>query len=54
MLGGHLIKSWSATQGSISLSSGEAEFYWVVKASGVAFGFQALLHDLGVQLPVRV
>ena len=27
MIGGHLIKSWSSTQGPISLSSGEAEFY---------------------------
>ena len=29
MLGGHFIKSWSATQEAISLSSGEAEFYGV-------------------------
>ena len=27
MLGKHLIKSWSSTQASVSLSSGEAEFY---------------------------
>ena len=54
MLGAHLIKSWSATQGSISLSSGEAEFYGVVKAAGIALGYQALLDDLGVKLPVRV
>ena len=32
MLGQHLIKSWSTTQVAISLSSGEAEFYGVVKA----------------------
>ena len=53
MLGAHLIKSWSATQGSISLSSGEAEFYGVAKAAGIALGYQALLDDLGVKLPVR-
>ena len=54
MIGKHLVKSWSSTQGPISLSSGEAEFYGVVKASGIALGYQALLRDLGVGLPVRV
>ena len=54
MLGRHLIKSWSSTQGPVSLSSGEAEFYGVVKAAGVTLGYQALLEDLGVTLPVRV
>ena len=54
MLGRHLIKSWSSTQGPVSLSSGEAEFYGVVKAAGVTLGYQALLEDLGVKLPVRL
>ena len=54
MLGTHLIKSWSSTQASISLSSGEAEFYGVVKASGVSLGYQALLKDVGLALPIRV
>ena len=35
-------------------ASGEAEFYGVVKAAGIALGYQALLDDLGVKLPVRV
>ena len=54
MMGSHLIKSWSSTQVSPALSSGEAEFYGVVKASGVALGFQALLQDVDFKLPVRV
>ena len=54
MLGAHLIKSWSSTQSSVSLSSGEAEFYGVVKASGVSLGYQALLKDVGLALPIRV
>ncbi len=54
MLGRHLIKSWSSTQTSIALSSGEAEFYGVVKAGGVSLGFQSLLADVGLKLPVRV
>ena len=54
LLGSHLIKSWSSTQSTISLSSGEAEFYGVVKSTGIALGYQALMKDLGVSLPVRV
>ena len=54
LLGRHLIKSWSSTQTSVALSSGEAEFYGVVKAGGVSLGFQALLADVGIALPIRV
>ena len=54
MIGSHLIKSWSSTQGLVSLSSGEAEFYGVTKASGIALGYKSLLKDLGVKAKVRV
>ena len=54
MVGRHLIKSRSSTQSSVALSSGEAEYYGVVKAAGVALGYKSLLSDLGLQLPVRV
>ena len=54
MLCKQLIKSWSSTQASVSLSSGEAEFYGVVKAGCVTLGYQSLLKDVGVELPVRV
>ena len=54
MLGGHLLKSWSSTQPSISLSSGEAEYYGVVKATGIALGQQSLMSDLGMKVKVRV
>ena len=53
MLGKHLIKSWSSTQAAISLSSGEAEFYGVVKAAGVGLGYGSLLSDVGVVLPLH-
>ena len=36
------------------MRSGEVESYGVVKAAGIALGYQALLADLGVELPVRV
>ncbi len=54
LLGNHTIKTWSSTQASIALSSGEAEFNGVVRASGVGLGYQSLLRDLGQELPVRV
>jgi hypothetical protein len=54
MLGRHAVKTWSTTQAGVSLSSGEAEFYGVLKGSGVGLGFQSLLADLGVVLPLRV
>ena len=52
--GFHILKTLSSTQPTVSLSSGEAEFYGVVKASGLALGQQSLLRDLGIELPVRV
>ena len=51
MTGKHTAKTWSSTQHSVSLSSGEAEFYGVVKASGVALGQQSFYTDLGYSLP---
>ncbi len=54
MLGTHLLKSWSSTQASVSLSSGEAEFYGVLKAAGVGLGFQSLMADVGVRVGLRV
>ena len=54
MLGSHTIKSWSSTQSSVALSSGEAEFNGVVRGSGVGLGYQSLLNDLGIDAPLRV
>ena len=38
LFGQHCIKNWSSTQAIIALSSGEAEYYGVVKASSVGLG----------------
>ena len=54
MFGSHLITSWSSTQAVVSVSSGEAEFYGVAKASGIGLGYQALLENLGWSVPFRV
>ena len=51
--GRHLLAHWSRTQATVALSSGEAEFYGTVKASGTVLGLQALMEDLGWTLPVR-
>ena len=52
--GGGLLKSWSTTQGSVALSSGEAEFYAAVKGCKEGIGVKALLADLGVAVKVEV
>ena len=54
MMGKHAVKHWSSTQASISLSSGEAEFAGVIRGAGQGLGYQALLKDVGVELPLRV
>ncbi len=48
------MKHWSSTQQSISLSSGEAEFAGVIRGAGHGLGYQAMLRDLGVDVPLRV
>ena len=52
MLGSHCLRTWSSTQPSVTLSSGEAEYYGLVKAAGAGLGHQSLMSDLGVELPV--
>ena len=54
MIGSHCIRTWSSTQPSVTLSSGEAEFYGLVKASGAGLGHQSLLRDMGLDVPVCV
>ena len=54
MVGAQLTKPWSSTQPNPALSPGEAEYYGVVKAAGIGLGYQALLLDLGIELPLRL
>ena len=44
-LGNHLIKSYSNTQAVVATSSGESEWYGVVRASSEALGIIALRGD---------
>ena len=47
-IGDHVIKTWSFTQATIALSSGEAEYYGMVKGASMALGIQSMLEDLGM------
>ena len=49
-----MTKCWSSTQASLALSSGEAEYYGVVRAAGIGLGQQALFRDAGLELPIRI
>ena len=46
-LGAHLVKSWSSSHSVIALSSGEAEYYGLVKGSSMGLGTAAIIQDLG-------
>ena len=54
MFGSHVLKSWGATQPSLSVSSGEAEYNGVVTAAGIAIGQHSFMNDLGMSVRVRV
>ena len=47
MLGGHCIKTWSATQGAVALSSAEAVFYAMIEGVTRAKGLLSLAKELG-------
>ena len=49
-----MIKSWSSTQGNIALSSGEAEYYGLVKGASMALGIRSMHREMGIPLRIRV
>ena len=53
-MGSHVIKTWSSTQTVIALSSGEAEYYGMVKGASVALGIKSMLQDLGYSIKIRL
>jgi len=48
------LKTWSSTQASIAQSSGEAEYYALVRAASEALGMQAIMRDLGWFCKIRL
>ena len=53
-MGDHTIKTWSTTQDVLALSSGEAEFYALVKCGSQALGLKEMMSDLGLDLRVHL
>ena len=54
MVGGGVLKTWSGTQATVALSSGEAEYNAVTRASAEGLGMVALMGDLGWPSQLRV
>ena len=54
MIGAHTIKTYSSTQSTVSLSSGEAEYYGLVKGAAAGLGHQAVMSDFGIDMGVRL
>ena len=52
--GRHVIRTWSSTQPSVTLSSEEAELYGLVKAAGAGLGQPSIMTEFGLKVPVRV
>ena len=48
MLGAHLIKSWSLTQDSVTLSSAEAELLALGKLAMEILGIRSMTHEWGI------
>ncbi len=54
MFGNHCVKTYSQMQETITLSSGESEFYGIVQAATVGLGMKGMLGDLGIKVEVQV
>jgi len=54
MYGSHCLKSWSSTQSIIAGSTGEAEYYGLVKGGSNSLGMKALMSDLGVDVQLTL
>ena len=54
MVGSSCIKTWSVTQKNIALSSGEAEYYGIVRGSAMGMSIRNMYEDLGVVVGVVV
>lgn len=52
--GEHVTKHWSSTQSIIALSSGEAEFYAMVKGCSNAMGARSMIQDFHVEMPQTI
>ena len=53
-IGSHVVKTWSSTQQTISLSSAESELYALTKAATQAIGLMQLLEDFGLEIKITI
>ena len=53
-MGGHTLKTWSSSQSTISLSSGEAELYALTKCATQTVGLISIAKDFGMHLSAVV
>ncbi len=54
MVGSRCLKTYSQTQDTPALSSGESEFYGVVRAATMGVGIKSLFGDLGLEMEAQV
>ena len=54
MIGDHCVKTYSKTQESIALSSGESEFYGIVQAACHGLEVKGVYEDLGIPMKIRI
>ena len=54
MIGSHVVKSWSHTQRTVALSSGEAELTAMVKVTCEGLGVASLMRDWGQQMKILI
>ena len=53
LFGFHSLKHWSVNQQRIALSSGEAEYYGLVRGVSQALGIKGMYQDMGVQMSIN-
>ncbi len=51
-MGGHVLRAWSSTQAVVALSSGEAEYYALIKGASLALGMRSLAADMGIFMAI--
>ena len=50
----HMTKQWAVTQDVTALSSGEAEYYGLVRGAAQAIGIRSLLADLWIERRIKL
>ena len=51
---GGVMKTWSSTQATVAQSSGEAEYYAMVRAAAEGIGMQSIMKEMGWDAEIKV